>query len=707
MYPVLEMPYLQKLRKILQYNKIYYILLFIALCYAFINSNIVKHYSVYKDDTYFNGIVTNFQIDGDKVTIQLKAKEIIQGTYYLKSEEEKNYFIDNLKYGIQVELNGTLNDPINNTTPNTFNYKKYLYNKGIYKILSISSFKIIAINNNVFYRLKNMINDRIKNINNSNYIKTFILGDKNGIDNDILSDYQTLGVTHLFAISGMHIGLFSIVILFILKKFNMRENKALFITMLIIGIYGALTGFPASIRRAYILFVFVSLNKIFDLRIKTIYLLILTVIVNIFLDSFIIYDIGFLYSVATTAGLIISKNFLKNGNYIIKLFKVSIISYLFSMPITINNFFIINPLSPINNLFVVPLVSLIIYPLSLITFIFPFLSPIFDLSINLLNLINNLLMNINIFNIVIPKWNFLLVIIYYCLLLFIVLKNKKKLLIIILLIVVVDVFLPYFDSNGYIYYLDVGQGDSEIIITPYKKTVTMIDTGGKISQSVEKWQIKNKNYHVTDNAITFMHSLGINKINNLILSHGDYDHMGDATYLVNNFKIANVVLNCGEYNDLEKELINILDKKKVKYLSCLKELTMDNYKLQFLNTGLYDNENDNSNVIYLNYDNYNFLFMGDASIKRENDILDKYNLGIINFLKVGHHGSNTSSSEDFINKIKPIYSLISVGKNNRYGHPNDSVLGNLEDSKIYRTDKDGSIMFKITNNKLKIETCAP
>ena len=698
---------MQKLRKILQYNKIYYIFLFIALCYAFINSNIVKHYSVYKDDTYFSGIVSNFQINGDKVTIQLKAKEIIQGTYYLKSEEEKNYFIDNLKYGIQVELNGTLNDPVNNTTPNTFNYKKYLYNKGIYKILNINSFKIIAINNNVFYRLKNMINDRIKNINNSNYIKTFILGDKNGIDNDILSDYQTLGVTHLFAISGMHIGLFSIVILFILKKLNMRENKALFITMLIIGIYGALTGFPASIRRAYILFVFVSLNKIFDLRIKTIYLLILTVIINIFLDSFIIYDIGFLYSVATTAGLIISKNFLKNGNYIIKLFKVSIISYLFSMPITINNFFIINPLSPINNLFVVPLVSLIIYPLSLITFIFPFLSSIFDLSINLLNLINSLLMNINVFNIVIPKWNYLLVITYYCLLLFIVLKNKKKLLIIILLIVVVDIFLPYFDSNGYIYYLDVGQGDLEIIITPYRKTVTMIDTGGKISQSVEKWQIKNKNYHVTDNAITFMHSLGINKINYLILSHGDYDHMGDATYLVNNFKIANVVLNCGEYNDLEKELINILDKKKVKYLSCLKELTMDNYKLQFLNTGLYDNENDNSNVIYLNYNNYNFLFMGDASIKREKDILDKYNINKIDFLKVGHHGSNTSSSEEFINKIKPIYSLISVGKNNRYGHPKDSVLAILENSKIYRTDIDGSIEIKLNKNKYKIKTCPP
>ena len=81
-------------------------------------------------------------------------------------------------------------------------------------------------------------------------------------------------------------------------------------------------------------------------------------------------------------------------------------------------------------------------------------------------------------------------------------------------------------------------------------------------------------------------------------------------------------------------------------------------------------------------------------------------LGKVDILKVGHHGSKTSSSKEFINEINPKYSIISVGKNNRYGHPNKKVLENLENSKIYRTDQDGSIMFKIKNNKLKIETCS-
>ena len=183
--------------------------------------------------------------------------------------------------------------------------------------------------------------------------------------------------------------------------------------------------------------------------------------------------------------------------------------------------------------------------------------------------------------------------------------------------------------------------------------------------------------------------------------------MGEAINLVNNFKVKKVIFNCGEFNDLEKELIKILDKKKIKYYSCIKELNIDNYKLQFLNTKEYDNENDNSSVIYFNYNNYKFLFMGDAGTQREKDILEKYNLSNIDFLKVGHHGSNTSSSEEFINSINPKYSLISVGKNNRYGHPKESVLDTLSNSKIHRTDLDGSIEIKLNKSGYKIRTCTP
>ena len=189
--------------------------------------------------------------------------------------------------------------------------------------------------------------------------------------------------------------------------------------------------------------------------------------------------------------------------------------------------------------------------------------------------------------------------------------------------------------------------------------------------------------------------------------HGDKDHMGEAINLVENFKVDKVIFNCGEFNELEKDLIKVLDKKKIPYYSCIKELNIDDNKLYFLNNKDYGNENDNSSVIYTELNNYKFLFMGDAGVEVEEDLIEKYNLQDIDVLKVGHHGSKTSSSKEFIDTIKPKYSIISVGKNNRYGHPNKEVLDNLKDSKAYRTDIDGSIMFKIKNNKLEIEKCPP
>ena len=183
--------------------------------------------------------------------------------------------------------------------------------------------------------------------------------------------------------------------------------------------------------------------------------------------------------------------------------------------------------------------------------------------------------------------------------------------------------------------------------------------------------------------------------------------MGEVINLVNNFKVDNVIFNCGEFNEPEQELINALDKKKIPYYSCIKELNIDNNKLYFLNNKDYGNENDNSSVIYTELNSNKFLFMGDAGVEVEEDLIKKYNLQDIDVLKVGHHGSGTSSSKDFIDRISPKYSIISVGKNNMYGHPNKEVLNILEGSKIYRTDQDGSVMFKIKKNKLETETCTP
>lgn len=146
-------------------------------------------------------------------------------------------------------------------------------------------------------------------------------------------------------------------------------------------------------------------------------------------------------------------------------------------------------------------------------------------------------------------------------------------------------------------------------------------------------------------------------------------------------------------------------KKSCKNIKITKEYN-SKMNIKFLNTKIYDNENDNSIVGYLNIHNIKFLFMGDASINVEKEILEKYKLTNVDFFKVGHHGSDTSRGKEFIDEINPKYSIISVGKNNRYGHPNKEVLTNLSHSKIYRTDLNGTISIKINRN-YKIKTYSP
>ena len=381
-------------------------------------------------------------------------------------------------------------------------------------------------------------------------------------------------------------------------------------------------------------------------------------------------------------------------NYIILYFLyISFICFTFSLPICINYFNQVNVLSVVLNLFFIPLVSNIIFPLSIVCLFVPKIDTILYLFIGIMEKCSLFVSNISIFTISFPKVGIVLVIIYYVIL--VVSLYKPKMYIVVILLIILFKNISYFDSDLRVLVFDVGQGDSILISFPNNGGNVLIDTSGDTMNYESSNNVGNK-------IIPYLKTVGITKIDYLMVSHGDFDHMGEAINLVNNFKVDNVVFNCGEYNNLEKNLIMVLNKKNIKYYTCIRELRISKYKMQFLNTREYDNENDNSSVVYFNYDGYKFLFMGDAGTSKEEDILKKYDIGNVDFLKVGHHGSNTSSSSEFIDSISPKYSFISVGKYNRYGHPMTSVLDTLNGSVVYRTDVDGSIEVRISKSGYKI-----
>ena len=677
-------------------------LIFIGI-YIILFTKVIKYNTKYDlNSNNLTGIIIAKKIDGDKLSLTIKDQEKVIVSYYINSLEEKEYLENNLLLGSKIKLEGSFSIPNKNTIFNTFNYRKYLYNKKIYTLFYASKITILDNNVNIFYKLKNKIKQRINNFTLAKpYLEAFILGDNDYIDSNIYKTYQNNGVTHLFAVSGMHIGFLGLFLTNILKRFKIKDNYLNLIIILFLSFYMFLIGFSASVIRASLLYIFLLINKKLNLNLATLDVLYILGIILLIINPFYIYDLGFQYSFLTSGGLILFNKKIK-GNYLKKTFLVSLYAFIFSLPITLFNFYEFNLLTILNNIIVVPLVSVILFPLSLLTFILPFLENSLMFGFKILENINLFLNKISI-NIIVPKINIIFIIIYY---LIIYLIFKKDIKYIIWLVILIGSFKlkPHLDSNFYVYYIDVGQGDASLIISEKQKEVILIDTGGVVSYSKESWQERNSNFNVMDNIIILLKSLGISKIDYLIGSHGDYDHIGNGLYFIDNFKVDKVILNNDEFNNTEKKLIQELNKKKIKYYQNIKELNLD-YKMYFLNTIIYDNENDNSLVIYFNYHNYKFLFMGDAGINKESDILNKYNLSSISFLKVGHHGSNTSSSKEFIDTIKPQYAVISVGENNHYGHPNKEVLENLKNSKIYRTDKDGSIRIKISKKSYKIIKC--
>ena len=678
---------MKKLNTILNSNKIYIILSVCLIIYIIININLHNKSTIAPQTEELTSKVIDYTLTPNSLNLIINNKETLIAKYKIKNENEYNYLKENIKYGTTIKTKGKLIEPNSNTTPYTFNYKAYLNNKNIFYIQNINSIEIINKPTVIIDKIKNTWIERINIIDNTGFLKAFVLGDKSNIEN--YEKFKEIGVTHLFALSGMHIALISNIILIIF-----HNKHKIIIQLLILYFYDYILAFPTSITRTI---VYLTIDKILDytnIAISNTKKLFLTASILVVFKYNIIFDISFYYSFIIIYGIYKCNNFIKSKNRIISSIKLSVVTFIYSLPITLHYFYQINLLSILYNLFYIPFISLIVYPLSLLSFIIPILIHPLKITINIIFFITNILSNINIFKLYL-SFNVLETIIYYIVLTVIIKLKKHKLIFIPLLMIPIVAAIPYLDNSSHVIFFDVSQGDSSLIITPHRKKIILIDTGGK------------EGYEISKNIITYLKHEGIDHINILILTHGDFDHMGEAINLVNNFKVEKVIFNCGEFNDLEKELIKVLDKKKIKYYSCIKELNINKNKLYFLQTKEYDNENDNSNVIYTEINGYKFMFMGDASITTEKEIMNKYNLPDIDVLKVGHHGSKTSSSKEFISEINPRYSIISVGKNNRYGHPNKETLDNLENTKIYRTDQDGSIMFKIENNKLKIETCAP
>ena len=237
------------------------------------------------------------------------------------------------------------------------------------------------------------------------------------------------------------------------------------------------------------------------------------------------------------------------------------------------------------------------------------------------------------------------------------------------------------EDNLKVHFIDVGQGDSIFIELPNDE-VMLIDAG----ESSEEEKVYN-----------YITNLGYNNIDYVVGTHPHTDHIGGLEYIINNISVENIYMpKAVSTSKTYESLLNTISNKnlKVKVAKAnVNIISSDNLNVFIIapNSESYSNLNNYSAVIKIDYYNNSFLFMGDAEVLSEEEITSDVGADVI---KVGHHGSDSSSSLEFLNKVKPKYAVISVGTNNQYNHPYDSILSRYESigSQVYRTDLDGTIV---------------
>lgn len=674
------MPSLIKLRKILLSNKVYIIIFIISLSLALIRVNLNK----FTYQSTFKGTVKSIKYEDDKITIRLK-KGVVK--YYVKDKDELEYFKTNLKIGYLIRGFGK---SLKKTSKNGA-YFTYLKKNNINKVITAEDIKIVP-RRLVIYQIKEFFINRCEKLDKKNYLKALVIG-HNEVDKEQKKVYQEIGVSHLLAISGTHITVLTALLMFSLKPLKNEDYRYLIIIIFLV-FFAFLSSFASSLIRSASFYILRAINKIFYFNISIMNIFILSLSLLILINPFLIYNIGFLYSSLISFFLIYYSDYLE-GSFLKVLIKTSLVAFLASLPLTIYLNSSVNILTIIFNLFFVSFMSYLFFPLALLKFIFGFLP--FNFLINIFEFVASWCQKMG-GSFIIRKPHLIFI---YLLYLFLFLGKKKKGFYYLFIFIFLIIYLNKYFRAPFITFFDVGNGDAALI--SLRNVNIIVDVAGVSPPKIDKTY---KKYSHGEKIASYLKKEGIKEIDFIIISHGDFDHIGGVIDLAKNIKVKEVIFNNDAFNHNEERLVKYLTDNKIPYQQNVNKIKVKDTELFFLNNQIYDNENDNSLIIYFNYLNYQFLFMGDASSKVEEEIINNYHLQNIDILKVGHHGSNTSSSKKFIDELKPKRSIISVGYNNKYGHPGKWALYNLRKSKIYRTDEDGCVKFKLYPKKLKFNGCS-
>ncbi|MDG5470874.1 DNA internalization-related competence protein ComEC/Rec2 [Jeotgalibacillus sp. ET6] len=616
---------------------------------------------------------------------------------------------------------GTLKSPSPARNPHLFNYQAYLKQQNIhwtfqikelnpagpcYEVLLTPREKIRFMRQRGIEHLQKIFPHDLAPL-----AEALIFGSRENMDEDLLEAYQKIGVIHLLAISGMHVGMMTAIMWWLLLRAGLTREKARVIILIGLPFYALITGASPPVIRAVSMVLIVLLFSFFTRKTPLLQALSVTFIIQLAINPMNLLQVGFQLSYAVSLTILLSApRILAAASSMLSIVKVSFAAQIGAMPILLYHFHELSIASFIVNVFYIPVFTAVLLPILFFLYLVSFAVPQFASlvlhwageGVVFLDLLTLHLASLPFASIVLGQPSPYFMFLYICLTLFffyrIEISNSVKPFIFLILLLSMDWLSSRFNPTGTVLFVDVGQGDSILIDLPWGQGTYLIDTGGAA-------QFENTDFSTGKDILwPVLKGKGITSVDTIILTHGDWDHIGGTSDLADYIAINEVWITPGAYEkdevkvlleDLHKRSIGVVEKKAHQSW----EKGGNQFEIIYPVDSVYEGNND-SLVLWASIGGLTWFFAGDLETQGELDIIDLYSIHA-DVLKVGHHGSKSSTADEFLAELDPEFAIISAGVNNRYNHPHDEVTERLKARriKVFGTHTHGAVEYRFRGKK--------